>query len=328
MPPFREALPMQLRRTSLLAATLVTLALASAAAPATGTPRTAGTAPGGWQQVGDDAKSGVSGLALTGGAVAGGAVEALVVHDNKKPGERRISRVTFHPSAPKATTVAPLVWDGAEPTDLEAVEAVPGTDGEFMALAGRGLVYRLHVDGGTARVLDLSPLPAIPEGADFESFALGTSHGRTVAVWADRGAGADRPATVFAAPFSVGEYGEAEFGNVEKAEFRAAYPKGDVRHVSDISLTKSGRIMVSSASDAGDDGPFASAVSEAGRVSLNGSGTRAALRMAAQRTAPDRFDDRKIEAVECVPGANGTALLGTDDENLGGYLKSAPVCGG
>ncbi|MFJ9175428.1 hypothetical protein [Streptomyces sp. NPDC102360] len=326
---------MQLRRTSLLAATFVALALASPAAPAapaapaTGTPRAGGTAPGGWQQVGDDAKSGVSGLALTGRAVAGGGVEALVVHDNKKPGERRISRVTFHPSAPKATTVTPLVWDGAEPKDLEAIEAVPGTDGEFMALASRGLVYRLHVDGGTARVLDLAPLPAIPEGADFESFALGTSaHGRTVAVWADRGAGADRPATVFAAPFSFNEYGEAEFGSVRKAEFRAAYPKGDVRHVSDISLTKSGRIMVSSASDAGDDGPFASAVSEAGRVSLNDSGTRATLRLAARRSAPDRFDGRKIEAVECVPGANGTALLGTDDENLGGYLKSAPVCGG
>ncbi|WP_327672318.1 MULTISPECIES: hypothetical protein [unclassified Streptomyces] len=317
---------MQLRHKSLLSAALVTLVLAAparAGAPADSAPRT-----GGWQQVGDDATSGVSGLALSGKAAADGAVDALVVHDNKKPGQSRISHVTFHPSAPKDTKVTPLAWDGMEPKDLEAIEAVPGTDGEFMALASRGLVYRLHVDGDTARVLDLTPLPAIPEGADFEGFALGTAHGKTVAVWADRGAGTDRPATVFAAPFSLNEYGEAEFGNVRKAEFRAAYPKGDVRHVSDISIAKSGRIMVSSASDAGDDGPFASAVSEAGRVSLNASGSAATLRIGAPRSAPDRFDGRKIEAVECLPGADGRALLGTDDENLGGFVKSASVCGG
>ncbi|MFF3492658.1 hypothetical protein ACFYWS_15025 [Streptomyces sp. NPDC002795] len=319
---------MQLRHKSLLSAAFVTLALAAPARA--GAPAEPAPEADGWQQVGDNSKAGVSGLALTGEAAADGATKALVVHDNKKPGEARISRITFHPSAPKDTTVTPVAWDGMEPKDLEAIEAVPGTDGEFMALASRGLVYRLQLEGDTARVLDLAPLPAIPEGADFEAFALGTSaHGRTVAVWADRGAGADRPATVFAAPFEVSEYGEAEFGSVSKAKFRAAYPKGDVRHVSDISLTKSGRIMVSSASDAGDDGPFASSVSEAGRVSLNASGTGATLRIAAWRSASDRFDGRKIEAVECLPGegAQGRALLGTDDENLGGYLKAAHVCG-
>lgn len=318
---------MQLRHKSLLSAALVTLALAAparAGAPAEPAPQS-----GGWQRVGDDAASGVSGLALSGKAAADGAVDALVVHDNKKPGQSRISRVTFRPSAPKDTKVTPVAWDGMEPKDLEAIEAVPGAGGEFVALASRGLVYRLHVDGDTARVLDLTPLPAIPEGADFEGFALGTSaHGKTVAVWADRGAGADRPATVFAAPFSFNQYGEAEFGSVRKAELRATYPKGDVRHVSDMSVTKSGRIMVSSASDAGDEGPFASAVSEAGRVSLNAKGSAATLRIAAPRSAPDRFDGRKIEAVECLPGADGRALLGTDDENLGGFVKSAPVCGG
>lgn len=318
---------MQLRHTSLLSAALVTLAIAAparAGAPAQSAPPATG-----WQQVGDDATSGVSGLALTGGNAADGAVEALVVHDNKKPGQPRISRIAFHPDAPKDTQVTPLAWEGMEPKDLEAIEAVPGADGEFMALASRGLAYRVQVDGDTARVLDLAPLPALPEGVNVEGFALGTAaHGRTVAVWADRGAGADKPATVFAASFSLNEYGEAEFGSVEKAKFRATYPKGEVRHISDISITKSGRVMVSSASDAGDDGPFASAVSEAGRVSLNASGTAATLRIPARHGAPDRFDGRKIEAVECVPGADGRALLGTDDENLGGYLKSAPVCGG
>ncbi|MGY0490943.1 hypothetical protein [Streptomyces sp. WG-D5] len=322
---------MQLRHKSLLSAAFVTLALA---APARAdAPAGTGSAPerGGWQRVGDDARSGISGLALTGEGAAGGALEALVVHDNKKPGERRLGRITFDPSAPQDTTVSPVAWEGAPPKDLEAVEAVPGAPGAFMALASRGLVYRIQLDGDTARVLDLAPLPAIPEGADFEGFALGTSHGRTVAVWADRGAGAARPATVFAAPFSFNAYGEAEFGEVSEAEYRASYPKGEVRHVSDISLTGSGRLMASSASDAGDDGPFASAVGEAGRVTLDASGTKAALRVAAPpRTATRTFDGRKVEGAECLPGAasGGRALLGTDDENLGGFVKSSRVCGG
>ncbi|MFD9194432.1 hypothetical protein ACFWCA_40265 [Streptomyces phaeochromogenes] len=66
-----------------------------------------------------------------------------------------------------------------------------------------------------------------------------------------------------------------------RGAYRAAYPAGDgTRHISDISVTDSGRIIASSAADADDDGPFDSA----------------------------------------------DALLGTDDETLGGYVRTMPFC--
>ncbi|MEO3765170.1 hypothetical protein [Streptomyces sp. B8F3] len=160
-----------------------------------------GTAPAGaddaWRKVGADAHSGVSGAAYEGRTEAG--VRVLVVHDNKRSGRQRLSRIT-HGEA--SADVTPLTWDGPEPVDLEAIEAIPRVPGEYLALAGRGIVYRLKVTDSTATVVDYAPLPAIGEGDDYESFALVTRNGHLAALRADRGAGPDRPATVHAAPLT------------------------------------------------------------------------------------------------------------------------------
>ncbi|MFD6431467.1 hypothetical protein [Streptomyces venezuelae] len=322
--------------------TTTTVLTAAALLSAGGLTASAAPAPapapqGGWQKVGDDIKSGVSGLAVTGSGPRHGATRALVVRDNKKPGENRVARVDYRPGsdtrsgtrsgARHPVSVEPLAWKGAaEPIDLEAIEAVPGARGEYVALASRGLVYHLKATGRDLQVLDTSPLPAIAEGDDYESFALTSRHGKLAAVWADRGAGKKRPATVHAAPFSFNKYGEADFGAVTTARLRAPYPTGDVRHASDISVTRSGRLVISSASDAGDDGPFASAVLDAGKLSVTRSG-KVRLTVAKSPDVIRKFKGVKIEAVECLPGSGGKALLGTDDENAGGSLNSATVCG-
>ncbi|MET8682753.1 hypothetical protein ABZV77_00885 [Streptomyces sp. NPDC004732] len=313
--------------TTVLTATAALLSAGGLSASAAHAPN------GGWQKFGDDIKSGISGLALTGGGHERGAAHALVVRDNKKPGENRVARITYRAGAgadagaDRSADVEPLTWTGtSEPIDLEAIEAVPGSPGEYVALASRGLVYHLKVTGTDAQVLDTSPLPSIAEGDDYESFALTARHGKLAAVWADRGAGKKRPATLHAAPFSFNKYGEADFGPVTTSRFRAPYPTGEVRHASDISVTASGRLMISSAADAGDDGPFSSAVLDAGKLSVSRSGK---VRLSVDNS-PDvvrKFKGFKIEAVECVPGSGGKALLGTDDENLGGSVNSASVCG-
>ncbi|MFE4307891.1 hypothetical protein ACFQ9H_24410 [Streptomyces sp. NPDC056517] len=273
-------------------------------------------APEDWQQVGTDARSGISGIAHEGAG-------ALVVHDNKRTGQQRLSRL-IHAEGP--ATVTPLSWTGAEPIDLEAIEAVPGAPGEYLALAARGIVYRIKVDGGTATVLDYSPLPEIGEGDDFESFALVSRDGMFAALWADRGSGTDRPATLYAAPLSFASWGQVLFGAASRRVYRSAYPTdAGTRHISDITVTDSGRILVGSASDAGDDGPFDSAVSDAGRVTLSAVG-RVRISLEAAPKVLGTFPGHKIEAVECLPGT-GDALLGTDDENAGGYVRAAPYCG-
>lgn len=281
-------------------------------------------ADGAWQKVGDDARSGVSGLAYEGPSEDGTGVRALAVHDNKRSGQRRLSRITHREGS---EDIAQLTWDGPEPVDLEAVEAIPGMPGEYLALTGRGIVFRLKVTGSTATVVDYTPLPAIGEGDDFESLALVSQNGRLAALWADRGAGPDRPATLYAAPLTFAAWGQPLFGAVTRRAYRAAYPLGEgVRHISDISVTASGRILASSASDAGDDGPFDSAVSDAGRVTVSAAG-RVRLMLAPDPTVLGTYPQYKIEAVECLPGS-ADALLGTDDENLGGYVSTAPFCAG
>ncbi|WP_406135314.1 hypothetical protein [Streptomyces sp. NBC_01089] len=318
-------LPMVQRMVWLTAATALLTALGIAPAGADGT---AGTADGrqdaatGWQKVGGDARSGVSGIAYEGHAPHGAGVSALVVHDNKDTGQQRLSRITLGKDSDR---VSPVTWDGPEPVDLEAVEAVPGQPSEYLALAGRGIVYHLEVTGSTAKVLDYAPLPAIGQGDNFESLALVSRDNHLAALWADRGAGRDRPATLYSASLSFDEWGQAQFGGVTHQAYRAAYPTDqETRHISDISVTDSGRIVVSSAADEGDDGPFESAVSEAGRVTVSGAG-QVRVTLAASPTVLKTFPQHKIEGVECLPGTT-EALLGTDDENLGGYVRTLPLC--
>ncbi|MEU5346785.1 hypothetical protein AB0H18_39225 [Streptomyces sp. NPDC020766] len=287
---------------------------------------TLGTAPAGaegvWQKVGGDARNGVSGLAYESRTSDGSGVDVLAVQDNKGAGQKHLSRITHWEGA---DGVSPIAWDGPEPVDLEAIEAIPGMPGEYLALTSRGIVYRLKVAGPTATVVDYSPLPAIGEGDDFESFALVAQNGKLAVLWADRGAGADRPATLYAAPLTFAPWGQPQFGTVTRRAYRAAYPTGDgARHISDISVTGSGRIIVSSAADAGDDGPFDSAVSDAGRVNVSAAG-RVRITLAASPNVLGTFPEHKIEAVECLPGSTD-ALLGTDDENLGGYVRTMPFC--
>lgn len=294
---------------------------------ATGLLAVLGTTPvgadGAWQKVGGDARSGVSGLAYEGRTGDGTGVNVLVVHDNKASGQRRLSRITHWKGS---DDIAQITWDGPEPVDLEAIEAIPGMPGEYLALASRGIVYRLKVAGSTATVVDYSPLPEISEGDNFESFALVARDGKLAALWADRGAGADRPATLYAAPLTFAPWGQPQFGAVTRRAYRAAYPTdAGTRHISDISVTGSGRIIVSSAADAGDDGPFDSGVRNAGRVTVSATG-RVRVTLAAFPTALRKFPHYKIEAVECLPGS-ADALLGTDDENLGGYVRTMALCG-
>ncbi|MFJ1818085.1 hypothetical protein [Streptomyces sp. NPDC088139] len=90
-------------------------------------------------------------------------------------------------------------------------------------------------------------------------------------------------------------------------------------------MTDPGRIIVSSASDAGDDTPFDSAVSDAGRVTVSAAG-RVRVALAPHPTVLGTFPGYKAEAVECPPGTSD-ALLGTDDENLGGHVRAMPFCG-
>lgn len=273
----------------------------------------------GWQRVGDGITSGISGVVID--RQHGDTVDLLAVRDNKKSGQNRLVAVRYSPDA--KPRLRPLTWAGELPVDLEAIDAVPGRDGEYVALASSGKAYRIHREKDTVRVSHAFRLPGVSPDANYEGFALTAIRGRIVAVWADRGQD-DRPGKLSAAQWDPDTN---TFGPRDSAEFTVPYPTDEVRHISDVQLSATGALTVSSASDPGDDGPYDSALYQAGRVSV-GSGVRLHVPDAPRRLAT--FPGYKIEALACGPragkGRSGKGILGTDDENGGGSITAAEFC--
>ncbi|MFB7634242.1 hypothetical protein ACFC0M_25300 [Streptomyces sp. NPDC056149] len=271
---------------------------------------------GGWQRVGDGMTAGISGLAVE--DRHGAAVDLVGVRDNKEPGQNRLVAIGLRPGA--APRVRPLDWVGPLPVDLEAIDAVPGRPHEFLALASGGTAYRVVRNGDTARVLGTFRLPDVSPDANYEGFALSVLRGRTVAVWADRGQD-DRPASLFAAAWNPADN---SLGAPVSARFRVPYPAAHVRHASDVKAAADGRLTVSSAADPGNDGPFASALYDAGRVTVSRTG-RIGLTVS---DAPHRLvtvSGHKVEGLACLPGSRA-GILGSDDENDGGSVAVARFC--
>ncbi|MEW2176674.1 hypothetical protein AB0890_10115 [Streptomyces sp. NPDC005406] len=279
----------------------------------------------GWQRVGSGIRGGVSGMALTEGAPAGrGLADAVVVRDTEGDLENGLATVRLRPG--REPVVTELPWLGMSPADLEALDAVPGRPGHYVALASRGDAYHVVVANGRATA-EHAALPGRHDGDNYESFALHRDRsGRTFAVWATRGSGAEK-AVVHAASVHIGPTG-LNFGMVSaRQEFSVPFPdEGEVCHISDLKVLDDGTVMVSAASDPDvSAGPFASAVYDAGRLTVNPAHD-AVLRMKPEQalTPLSRFtrqDNRKIEAIAFLPGRLG--LWGTDDEDFGGSVMFA-----
>jgi hypothetical protein len=254
-----------------------------------------------WTRVGTGITQGVSGAAP---AASSGWV---LVRDNKAAGQNRVALLST------AGVVTPLSWPGTAPQDLEAITAVPGQAGRFAVVTSAGAGRIVTVSGTT---LSVGRSFTLPVGRDQnEGFSLVVLAGTTVAVWGNRGASAT-PGRVYAATFTVST---GAFGAVVQGRVAVPYPTGNVRHVSDLAVV-AGRIVVSSASDPGDNGPFDSAVYDVGGVSLASGRARIAL---STPTSLGAFPGHKVEAIACR-GSSG--ILGTDDENLGGWITAATFC--
>jgi hypothetical protein len=253
-----------------------------------------------WQQVGTGATGAISGLAPAPGGW-------LIARDNKANGQNRISRLS------DSGQVAAVTWPGAAPGDLESLTAVPGAPGRWATLTSEGAGTIFSISGST---LSIEQTFTVPKGtAGIEGLAFTAPGATTVAVWSTRGS-SSAPAKVFAATF---EPSTGSFGQVATATVTVPFPTANVRHISDVTLIGP-RIVASSASDPGPNGPFDSALYDIGTVAL--AGGRAVLTMGSP-TSLGTFPGHKVEGIAC----SGTAgLLGTDDENQGGWVRSASFC--
>ena len=276
------------------AATLVSCGLPPRGNPPVSTP------PITWQQVGSGSTEGISGLAP---APTGW----LVARDNKASDQNRISMITA------SGHTAALTWPGTPPQDLESLAAIPGSPGRWAALTSAGAGTIFSISGSTVVIERRFVVPTGTGGIEGLTF---TASGTTlVAVWSTRGS-SSTPGKVYAATF---EPGTGLFGRVATGTVSVPYPTANVRHISDLA-TIGTRLVASSASDPGPDGPYDSALYEIGAVTLDAG--RAVLTMQTPRSL-GTFPERKVEGIACS-GTSG--LLGTDDENQGGWIRSASFC--
>lgn len=300
---------------SLVAPTPQPSAATPSASPAPPAPATGPPIAGGWFTQGSERTANVSGVALI--ASSQSELRILVVRDNKKAGENRASEVVFTGKNKPVTT--PLAWSGALPVDLETVDAVPGRPGEFIACTSAGKCYHIALRPGKVTVLGTFSLPGVTSGAEYESFSLVQLSGMLVAAWADRGKSGS-PSKIFAAPFDLAAL---SFGTPVSTDFSASDPAKDPHNISDMKIMPSGRLLVTSAWEASNNGPFNGALLYAGAVSV--SGAKLTLTPAGSSQPLLKLNGQKPEAVVCVPGST-LGVVGTDNENKGGALGVGNFC--
>jgi hypothetical protein len=254
-----------------------------------------------WTQVGTGITQGVSGIA----PAASGWV---VVRDNKLAGQNRVALLGTD------NVVTELAWPGTAPKDLEAIDSVPNQPGRYVVVNSSGVSRLIAIAGTTLSVVKKFKLP---QGTlQNEAFALTVLGTTTVAVWGNRGS-PTTPGRLYAATFNPTT---AAFGAVTNQPVTVPYPTRNIRHISDAEVI-GGRIVISSASDNGNNGPFDSALYDVGTVGLSGGSATLSL---VSPVSLGSYPGHKIEAIACT---GSTGLLGTDDENLGGWVTPAAFCG-
>jgi hypothetical protein len=255
-----------------------------------------------WQQLGTGITRGISGLAP---APSGW----VIARDNKSAGQNRIALLS------PGRQVTQLNWPGTDPKDLESLAKVPGTSNRYITCTSARKCKVFDLSGATITVRRSLTLPV--GGSENEALALTRmSNGSTVALWADRGSGST-PGKLHAAVLNLSTW---KFGTATTASVSVPWPSGPVRHVSDAAVVE-GHILVTSASDPGNNGPFDSAAYDVGTLSLSSSRVTFSLHTP---TELGRFSGHKIEGLACA--ASGPDLLGSDDENRGGAVAVADVC--
>jgi hypothetical protein len=267
-----------------------------------------------WQPVRGGIPFGISGIALL--EQQTNSLNFLIAHDNKQKNQGRLATISI--KGKNTPEYFPLNWQSniTLPIDLEALTSVPGTSNSFIAIASSGKAYHLKFQPAnkTISVIKEFNLSAIPPESNLEAFALQDIDNKLVAVWAHRGEG-EQPAIIYWGTIDLTKY---QITNLGSANFKVPFPTGKVRHISDLKIDSAGIVYITSASDAGDDGPFQSAVYVAGYMSWRSN--KLVWRQSLQLLPLYRTDYHKIEGMELVPGAAGGLIVGTDDENFGSYV--------
>ncbi|HEY9801568.1 MAG TPA: hypothetical protein V6D25_14525 [Leptolyngbyaceae cyanobacterium] len=264
-----------------------------------------------WRPVRASILYGISGMALVNQDKS--SWDFLVVHDNKQTNQERLALVTIR--GKNQPEYLSLNWPSNTPSpiDLEALTSIPKVKDNFIALSSSGKAYHIKLDSEqkSVSILKEFELPRIPKGSNFEAFSLQNIEGKLVAIWAHRGE-AEQPAIIYWGVLDLNKY---QINFAGSTQLKVPFPSGNVRHISDIKVDSAGIVYISSSSDAGDNGPFQSAIYVAGYLGLRNN--KIIWQQSSQLVPLYRFNYHKVEGIELIPGADGGIVAATDDENFG-----------
>jgi hypothetical protein len=237
----------------------------------------------------------------------------LVVHDNKATGEPRIGVAIVDDSV----RYRPLAWppNVSPPADLEAICALPGTPGSFLALTSAGRLMHLRYSGDDSlAVLHESSLPGLRRSPKLEAFAVQALADQTVAVWAERGGG-EKPGILYWGTYDpVADV--VSLGGT--ANVPVPFPAGkNTRHITDLRLDRDGVMWGTAASDPDDGRAYEAAFYRLGTITMNGDHPGFTAEEPPRRLWTTTH---KVEAMELMPGLPGQVYFGADDESAGGWI--------
>ena len=260
----------------------------------------------------------------------------LAVHDAKNPEENDRPRVSLLrlPSSAEGLSRRTLEVEWPAPlmesSDLESVARIPGTPLYLLAESGESShtgrdfrrVFLAELENERLEILSSVRLPGAV--TNVEGSAVAKLGGRLIFVWGERGDGQARTKISWA-ELSLGPL---KLGPPRQAYFRPGALGGrNWRPVSAIEIDRHGVVYIASAQDPGDDnGPFASIVWRAGRVTLDRAG-RPGIRLFSTPGLVAKLDGLKVEAVAIREEGRDSSQLfvGVDDENYGGALRPLPL---
>lgn len=258
-----------------------------------------------WRPVGTDPVYAMSGVALINGLI-------IVVHDNKRDFEGRIGIIRQSGDKIK---YSPLKWPTDNlPIDLEALDKIPGSVTDLLAMDSQGKCYWLVLNPAKEKLAynGFIQIPGIKSPTNLEGFGMMKVGNKVLGVWAHRGK-TQNPGKIY---WGWIEFEQRTVVPMDSLEITVDWPTEYVRHISDLKISEKGDCWISSDSDPGDDGPFASAVYRIGQFEARDN--RINFSPVHNAKPAFKFDTRKVEGIELYEQG---LILVTDDENFGGYFR-------
>ncbi len=251
----------------------------------------------------------------------------LGVHDSKnlKNDQPRVSLITL-PQSAEGVSWKPLKIDwksvGGLAIDLESITRIPETDLYILAESSnyqehRGRLFLIQFKNSILEPLAVTNWSKTIE--NIEAIATTKIDNQLYFFYAERGA--EKPntniywTTLSLEPFKIGDCHATKFNTPDSTP--------NIRHISDMIISSSKNIYISSAFDPNqDNGPFKSSVWKIGKVELN-QNNLPSINLATKPEAIAKIDGFKVEslAIRLIENQPQEIFIGTDDENYGGVIR-------